>query len=98
MSKAGESIIQGLKDALAYTKGDKTKGRARKIIERPINVKAIRQKTKLTQEKFAQVYGFSLSNIKKWETGREPSGSAKALLTVIKKHPQIVKKALEKEY
>ena len=32
MSKAGKKIIAGLKDALAYAKGDKSKGTTRYII------------------------------------------------------------------
>jgi len=50
-------------------RGDKTKGRAHYIITAEIDVKAVRQKTGLTQERFAQTYGFSLSTLKKWESG-----------------------------
>lgn len=99
MSKTGKSIIKGAKQALSYMQGDKTKGRARQIMESRIDVKAIRAKTGLSQTTFASTYGFSISNIKKWETGvREPVGPTKAYLTVIRQHPKIVKDTLEKEY
>jgi putative transcriptional regulator len=99
MSKAGQEIIKGAKQALEYLKGDKTHGRAQMIIASEIDVKAIRKKTGLNQEDFAQTYGFSLSSLKKWETGvREPVGPTKAYLTVINRHPHIVKKGLHSAY
>ena len=96
MTKAGEEIMAGINDAIDYMRGDKTKGRAHYIITAEIDVKAVRKKTGLTQERFAQTYGFSLSTLKKWESGnRQPEGPAKAYLMVIKERPNVVKKALE---
>jgi len=96
MTKVGQEILQGAQDALDYLRGDKTKGRAHYIIAADINVKSIREKTGLTQERFAETYGFSLSTLKKWEAGnRQPEGPAKAYLMVINKRPNVVKKALE---
>ena len=43
MSKAGKEIIAGAEQALAYLKGDKTKGRAYEVRTRDIDVKAIRE-------------------------------------------------------
>lgn len=95
MSKAGSEILQGAQDALDYLRGESDKGRARTIINSKINVKAVREKTGLTQEKFAETYGLSLSTLRKWESGaREPEGAAKAYLTVIAQKPKIVKDAL----
>ena len=42
-------IMAGLEDAIAFVKGDATKGR----VAAGVNVKAIRAKTKLSQAKFA---------------------------------------------
>jgi putative transcriptional regulator len=96
MTKAGQEIIQGAQDALDYLRGEKTKGRAHYIIAAEIDVKSIREKTGLTQERFAETYGFSLSTLKKWESGnRQPEGPAKAYLMVINERPNVVKKALE---
>lgn len=95
MSKAGNEILQGAQDALAYLHGDKSKGRAHTIINTEVDVKAVREKTGLTQEKFAETYGLSLSTLRKWETGaRQPEGAAKAYLTVISQRPRVVKNAL----
>ncbi|WP_447969883.1 helix-turn-helix domain-containing protein [Nitrospira sp. M1] len=96
MTKAGDEIMAGINDAIDYMRGDKTKGRAHYIIAADIDVKAIREKTRLTQERFAETYGFSLSTLKKWESGnRHPEGPAKAYLMVINERPNVVKKALE---
>lgn len=96
MTKAGEEILQGAMEALAYVRGDKTKGRAHYIIATDIDVKSVREKTGLTQEHFAETYGFSLSTLKKWESGnRHPEGPAKAYLMVIGEKPLVVRKALQ---
>ena len=49
MTEAFEKIAAGLADAIAYTEGDTTKGR----VAAGLDVKAIRDKTKFTQAKFA---------------------------------------------
>jgi len=95
MNKAGEGILQGINDAIAYVRGDESKGRSHMIITSKVDVKSIRAETGLTQVKFAETYGLSLSTLKKWETGnREPEGAAKAYLTVIAQQPDIVRDAL----
>ncbi len=95
MTKAGEGILAGARDALAYVQGDKSRGRAHIIINSKVDVKAIRAEIGMTQKQFAETYGFSLSNIKKWETNAsKPQGSAKAYLTVIAQKPKVVKEAL----
>jgi len=95
MSKAGKEIITGAQEALAYLKGDKTKGRAYKVRARNIDVKAIREKLDMTQEVFSETFAIPVSTLKKWETNnRVPEGPAKAYLMVIDKSPRAVKKAL----
>lgn len=95
MTKAGEQILAGARAGLAYIQGDKTQGRANYIIAKDIDVKAVRQKTGLTQEGFAETYGFSISTLKKWESGnRKPEGPAKAYLMVINQSPDVVQQAL----
>ncbi len=95
MSKAGKEIITGAQQALAYLKGDKTKGRAYEVRAREIDVKAIRTNLNMTQEVFSETFAISVSTLKKWETNnRIPEGPTKAYLTVIEKNPRAVKKAL----
>jgi putative transcriptional regulator len=95
MSKAGKEIITGAQQALAYLKGDKTKGHAYKVRTRDIDVKAIRERLHMTQDVFSETFAIPLSTLKKWETNiRVPEGPTKAYLTVIEKNPHAVKKAL----
>ena len=80
MSTAFESIKQGLQEAIAHAKGD---------------VKAVRVKVGMTQERFAARFGFSMATLRHWERGdRTPRGPALVLLKVIERNPQAVIEAL----
>ena len=59
-----------------------------------IDVKALRGREGLSQRDFAALYGISLSVVKSWERGVMPSQTSRAYLTIIKAHPQIVRRAL----
>ena len=92
MSSFGDDLIQALGEALAHAKGE---GPA--IMHRPgqHDPKAIRKRAKLTQAQMAPLMGMSLSGYRKWEQGqREISGPAAALLQVIEKEPEAVRRAL----
>ncbi len=93
---AGESIIAGMQDALAYAQGDLERGQARTVsVPDTIDVKAIRQRQGLTQADFAQRYGFALNSIRNWEQGRRrPEGPARLLLLLIDREPEAVQRAL----
>lgn len=99
MSNAFDEIKAGLQDAVAWQKGDATKGMAHFIKALPVDVKQIRNNLGLTQEVFCETYGFSLSTLKKWETGkREPETPTKAYLHVISHRPRVVKNTLKTSY
>lgn len=52
---------------------------------------ATRQKTGLSQSKFAAALNISLHTLKSWETGqRKPSGAAQTLLKILDKHPHLL--------
>jgi putative transcriptional regulator len=93
---AGNSILAGLEDALAYAQGDTTRGTAHAVrAPASVDVKAIRTRLGLTQAAFARRYGFELSSIRNWEQGRrQPEGPARVLLLVIDKEPDAVHRAL----
>lgn len=93
MSKAGESIIRGAREALSYARGEKDGFVAH--VPEAIDVKAVRQGTGLSQAKFATQFGFSLDAIRNWEQGRrQPELAARALLMVIEREPDAVRRAL----
>ena len=93
---AGDSIIAGMRDALAYAQGEAARGEAHVVsVPDTIDVKAIRTRQGLTQADFAQRYGFALNSIRNWEQGRrQPEGPARLLLLVIDREPEAVQRAL----
>ncbi len=61
----------------------------------PIDVRAIRRATGMTQAQFAAAYEFSVRTIQEWERGaKRPSGPARTLLRAIKGDPEGLRKAL----
>jgi len=93
MTKAGDSILKGAREALAYAKGAREGYRAH--VPDDVDVRAIRTKLKMTQEEFATQFGFSLAAVRQWEQKRRrPEGPTRAYLVVIQKNPQGVIEAL----
>jgi putative transcriptional regulator len=61
-----------------------------------INVKQIRIKYGLTQNEFANHFGFTLNSVKDWEQGRRnPERAARILLAIIDKEPHVVERVLD---
>ena len=93
MSKSGESILRGARQALAYAKGERAGFKAH--VPEEVNVRAIRKRLGLSQAKFARRFGFELDTLQNWEQGRRrPEGPARALLRVIEREPEAVERAL----
>ena len=93
MGKAFEEIYAGLNEAISHAKGEQTK-----IIEhtqRSVDVKAIRAKTGMSQQRFCATFGISLGRLRHWEQGlRTPRGTALILLKVVDKNPIAVIEAI----
>jgi putative transcriptional regulator len=84
--------LRGLKEALAFTKGELQGARVYKVKVERIDVRAVRQHLGLTQQAFARDFGFSLSAVRHWEQGkRHPEKSAEILLRLIATHPDLVR-------
>ena len=93
MSKAFESIKQGLEEAIDFSKGKKGKAVVHEFT--PVDVKNIRTKIGMSQSEFASAFGISVSTLRHWERGdRTPHGPALVLLNVVAKEPKAVLKAL----
>lgn len=76
----GEEILQGIREI--------KRGEYGRIINVP-NVATIREKTGLSQARFAQLLGVSVRTLQDWEQGRRaPSGAARTLLRIAAKNPQ----------
>jgi putative transcriptional regulator len=96
MSKrAFDKIMQGVGEARAYLEGTGDKRRYRVHVPEKVNVKRIRQRLGLSQQAFAQTYGFAISAVRDWEQGRrQPERSARILLKIVEKEPEAVTRAL----
>lgn len=91
----GRQVIQGLRLAVRHAKGEVEL--PTRYVEVPdfVNVKAIREKSGLTQTEFARRYGISWRSLQEWEQGRrQPEGAVRAYLIVIDRNPQAVEGAL----
>lgn len=94
MSKAFDSIKRGLRQAIRHRRG---KGEAglKLNVPPPVDVKAVRERTGLTQEEFAATFAIGLGALRHWERGdRKPRGAALVLLNVIAKDPEAVLRAV----
>lgn len=90
-----KSILRGLEEALAYSKGNKKLTTTHKIEVPQINVREARSKLGLSQDKFAAAFGVNAATIRNWEQGRrEPKGAALVLLNVIAYNPEAVLQVL----
>ena len=93
MNKAFTEIASGLEDAILHVKGENK----HVVVHEPeiINVKAIRKKTGMSQQKFCTTFGISLGALRHWEQGlRTPRGTAKVLLKVVDHNPQAIIEAI----
>jgi len=95
--KISNKIKAGLEDAIAFSKGDKSRGRIVHAIGH-VDVKAVRKKTGLTQAQFSETFFIPLPTLKNWERGtREPESTSRAYLLAIGNSPQAIKSALEQK-
>lgn len=56
------------------------------------SVASVRERTGLSQAKFAQLLGVSVRTLQEWEQGRRaPSGAARTLLLIAQKNPRALR-------
>ncbi len=76
----GLEILEGLRELKL--------GEIGRVVSLP-SVSSIRERTGLSQAKFATLLGVSVRTLQEWEQGRRaPSGAARTLLMVAAKNPQ----------
>ena len=100
----GEEIVEGLTEALAFERGQKTRAvvrrvpvTARKAAAQPApdftrqRVARLRKQLGISQPVFAQVLNVSPETVKAWEQGKNaPGGPAARLLEIAESHPEVV--------
>ena len=91
--KLFSELVDSVKEAGAIYRGDKEA--SRRFNFSPPDVKAIREKTGLSQVRFAMVMGVSVRTLQNWEQGhRTPQGPAASLLRIVDKEPEAALKAI----
>ncbi|MGD0300357.1 MAG: helix-turn-helix domain-containing protein [Bryobacteraceae bacterium] len=93
----GESIIEGLKQAIAWTQGENENVRVTLVHVPEVDVREVRTKMGLSQAQFATKFGFPPATLRNWEQGRSrPDAPTRVLLAVIAKHPEAVEDVLRR--
>lgn len=78
----GAEILEGLRQI--------KRGEVGRVVNVP-DVAATREKTGLSQARFAELLGVSVRTLQDWEQGRRaPSGAARTLLMIAAKHPKVL--------
>ena len=95
MSAIGKRLIAAAREASAIARGEAKPHRA--YVPADVDVRAIRQRLKLSQEEFASEFGFTTNQIRDWEQGRSrPTGAARAYMVIIHSEPDTVRALLKK--
>jgi putative transcriptional regulator len=75
----GTEILEGLREL--------KEGRQGRVVNVP-DVGKVREKTGLSQPRFAELLGISVRTLQDWEQGRRaPSGAARTLLLIADRNP-----------
>ncbi len=91
--KLFKDLLKSVKQAGKIHRGETPP--SRQFLLDNLDVKAIRENTGLSQNKFATIIGVSVRTLQNWEQGhRRPHGPALALLTILKNDPEHAIKAL----
>jgi len=93
----GERIIDGLEQAVKWTRGETDRVRVTLVHVPEVDVRKVRQKMRLSQAQFALKFGIPPATLRNWEQGRSrPDAPTRVLLAVIAAHPEAVEDVLGK--
>jgi putative transcriptional regulator len=90
------SMVDGLDHAISIAKGEADPATYRVHVPFDLDVKAVRQKTGLSQEAFAGAFGFSAGTVRDWEQKRRtPDQAARMYLWAIGQRPDTMREILD---
>lgn len=91
--KVFADLVTSLKQAGQIVRGERKASRSFKFNDS--RIRAIRERTRLSQTDFARLMGVSVKTLQNWEQSRRrPTGPAAALLRLVEKDPKVVLLAL----
>jgi putative transcriptional regulator len=87
-------LVRSVREGGAILRGEAEPSRTF-VVDGP-NIKRLRATYRLSQTKFAALFGISVGTLRNWEQGRRtPEGPARVLLQVAAKHPRAVWKVVQ---
>ena len=94
-AKMFEELLGSVREGGAILRGKKQPSR-RFVIDSE-GVRAIRERTDLSQSEFAALMGVSVKTLQNWEQQRRrPTGPAAALLRIIETEPRLALRAMQR--
>lgn len=89
-------LLESLSEVREHVATGRFAGRIREVEVDAGAIRAVRERSGMTQNQFAATFGIGLGTLQKWERGeRRPSGAAKSLLRVMQADLPGVVKALD---
>ena len=92
-AKMFEELLESVREGGAILRGQKNPSRRFEV--GPSGIRAIRERTSLSQSEFASLIGVSVKTLQNWEQDRRrPTGPAAALLRIIAYEPRLAVRAI----
>ena len=93
--KMFEELLESVREGGAILRGQRAAPRRFEVGSS--GIRAIRERTSLSQSEFARLIGVSVKTIQNWEQDRRrPTGPAAALLSIIDHDPALAVKAIHR--
>ena len=91
--KLFEELTTSIRQAGAIARGERKPSRRHEFAAS--RIQAVRERTELSQAQFARLLNVSVKTLQNWEQARrQPTGPAKALLTIVEREPEVALRAL----
>ena len=92
-AKMFDELLESVREGGAILRGQTKPSRRFEV--GPSGIRAIRERTSLSQSEFASLIGVSVKTLQNWEQDRRrPTGPAAALLRIIEYEPRLAVKAI----
>lgn len=95
-AKLFEELLDSIHEGGAVLRGEKVPSRF--YVMEATGVRAIRERTSLSQSAFARLIGVSVKTLQNWEQDRRrPTGPAATLLRIIDREPELAVRAIHRD-
>lgn len=90
-----EELLESVREGGEILRGRRKP--SRRFVVQPSAIRAIRERTSLSQSQFARLIGVSVKTLQNWEQDRRhPTGPAAALLRIIAQEPELAVRAIHR--